>query len=1248
MQRQRPRLPNPAGHTINDLRAPVEPVDRTYPGIPDFETGIQLLARLSSATFDAVRFNWNEVERNGGFRAFLPYIPLRANLMMLFNNGRVGYPLNDENKSQMLGIGDFIMENQGNGNGVNYQQGSNIQDIVNAININPVFTIRLVNIETRGDESDYLLWPVNLRGRPVADPSQLRLPDPIRRRIEDQGGVVYTYLLDEWVKLGLTWQRYGIMSSDTFDKVPCLYRALMSQGMDDDRLDKLKALLATMRVSRRSFPIICTKIKIRINFHTSACQKKLKKHRPVYYPVVGRSDKRKARDKQYGDWPVYDIGYAMNHYFSVDRKTGITLKALKEIPEDWDTYEDVDQWRSNLQHNPKYDWNTQLTTYNNKVKWCTSLELFKFLQKDHVKYFFMDNITPNESNMNSLHFNRLKKEYYSLSYDKDEAARPYGEKKQKKFERTENEEELLKTTPLFAFDFECTTDGDEHKPFGVAWKYIPSVKEIQSGGDYDTSVYSAEGVNCAGIMMKWLAEFYDESKHRAIQLIAHNAGYDKNFIFNYLNHGGVKMIESGNQLKMLSGQFKHFHNKEIPPVPIKVIDSNSFWATKLSSTVKMFKLDKKKYAKELVPYNLFKREFIFTDDSLRNLKRYISIDTFKEAIRSQEGAQRNRMKLKYAQDQRLFGLQFGVDYVASEVEKEVKRGMENAQKWNCILDNGEIIDFQKYVMKYCEQDVHLLAEAWSKFEQLVYSDLPGIEKNGDLKIDLRDSGNNNYYVSINQLANDYFKMRGCFEEVYEFAGVPRDFMQQFVNGGRCMLANNEKQYVTDRKISDFDACSLYPSAMHFGQGYITGLPQWIDDGEGLDEIPSNWTHFMMMMRIKSFGGVRRRFPVLSYKDEIGSRVYSDGPDILGKEIPVDTRTFEDLCEHYPHFEFEIVKGYFWNTPRNSKICEVIKEIYTLRRHYKKAGNPIQQVLKLFMNSAYGKTIMKPIDKKTVFKDNPNIKKTEKERHRVAADNDNYLKNHFYQIKALYKMSDKSRFLWRFEILKDINEHFSSPHIGSDILSMSKQIMNSVMCMAEDNGINIYYTDTDSMQIEFDKLSTLADKFKETYDRELIGNGMGQFHSDFDLDMFQTENIHKDNKTGLAYNDSDIMASSFIGCGKKAYLNHLEVKSKQPSESKINGAPSVPDTLHSYHFRLKGVNVGSVFDHCLKNNENLEEMYTKLFQCDSIIFDLTAGKPCFKQIKSVSIYSLDSFERRVQFKAKVPEDINRKRKLDINV
>jgi len=31
--------------------------------------------------------------------------------------------------------------------------------------------------------------------------------------------------------------------------------------------------------------------------------------------------------------------------------------------------------------------------------------------------------------------------------------------------------------------------------------------------------------------------------------------------------------------------------------------------------------------------------------------------------------------------------------------------------------------------------------------------------------------------------------------------------------------------------------------------------------------------------------------------------------------------------------------------------------------------------------------------------------------------------------------------------------------------MSKRIMNEVMCLAEDLGIEIYYTDTDSMHID---------------------------------------------------------------------------------------------------------------------------------------------------------------------------------------
>lgn len=34
-----------------------------------------------------------------------------------------------------------------------------------------------------------------------------------------------------------------------------------------------------------------------------------------------------------------------------------------------------------------------------------------------------------------------------------------------------------------------------------------------------------------------------------------------------------------------------------------------------------------------------------------------------------------------------------------------------------------------------------------------------------------------------------------------------------------------------------------------------------------------------------------------------------------------------------------------------------------------------------------------------------------------------------------------------------------------ILDQSKRLMNEVCCLAEDLGIDIYYTDTDSMHIE---------------------------------------------------------------------------------------------------------------------------------------------------------------------------------------
>ena len=68
-------------------------------------------------------------------------------------------------------------------------------------------------------------------------------------------------------------------------------------------------------------------------------------------------------------------------------------------------------------------------------------------------------------------------------------------------------------------------------------------------------------------------------------------------------------------------------------------------------------------------------------------------------------------------------------------------------------------------------------------------------------------------------------------------------------------------------------------------------------------------------------------------------------------------------------EFEITDGYYYNDGRNETINHVIEHLYNLRLKLRNDENPAHMVIKLLMNSTYGKTIIKPIETDTVVKDN---------------------------------------------------------------------------------------------------------------------------------------------------------------------------------------------------------------------------------------------------------------------------------------
>ena len=96
-------------------------------------------------------------------------------------------------------------------------------------------------------------------------------------------------------------------------------------------------------------------------------------------------------------------------------------------------------------------------------------------------------------------------------------------------------------------------------------------------------------------------------------------------------------------------------------------------------------------------------------------------------------------------------------------------------------------------------------------------------------------------------------------------------------------------------------------------------------------------------------------------------------------------------------------------------------------------------------------------------------------------------------------------------------HFNYVHCGVEILSMSKRIMNKMFSCADDCKVKIYYQDTDSIHMNYDDVPILCEYYKQKYNQELVGNGLGNFHIDFDLpgavrDIYSKESYFLGNKS----------------------------------------------------------------------------------------------------------------------------------------
>ena len=717
-----------------------------------------------------------------------------------------------------------------------------------------------------------------------------------------------------------------------------------------------------------------------------------------------------------------------------------------------------------------------------------------------------------------------------------------------------------------ALDFETRMKEETNKD-----GKITKVRELLCNAlDSSSNVYKTYGDNCGYEMLEKLTAKFDD-----IRLLVHNISFDGRFLIKHLLHN-LKILPRGRKYLTISGKFNN--------IPIEIKDTLLLISAPLSKFGKMFGLEQEK---EVIPYKIYNEE-----EPL--IQGFYEVEKAVRILREE--------------------LKNGKMMEEPEIDVLVEQFRNNIVKWKLMVGGGNF-NHIKYNDIYCEKDCIVTRDGYNKFKGM-------IKKISNMNID--------HILTSASFSDKFMLERGVYSGCYQISGVPRAFISDANVGGRThslygkmyhIIKTEDGDEITKTidengnivikgnsiRINDFDAVALYPSAMNRMEGFLKGTPKVLKTDELNQEFLNKQTGYFVEIIVKTVG-VKRGFATLSY---IADNKRNWNSDMEGRKYVVDKFSLEDAIRFHK-ITYEIKRGYYYNEGRNPMVKSVIRELFDERikaknqpvldsdgnKTYDNKGkmitwkNPIEQIYKLIMNMSYGKNGLKEIKTKTTI-----VKKE----------------------KLTAELLDKWDFLIGEDIIegtdshilktvKDVSVHFNNIHISAEILSMSKRIMNEVMCLAEDNGIDIYYQDTDSIHINDKDIKVLCKLFKEEYGRELLGEDMGQFNSDFTLEGALKETIH---------------SVELIILGKKSYMDVLVGTDKNGKEYK------------GYHCRLRGIPDASLKFECRRRKIDELELYRLLFKGEVITFDLLCGggKINLRYESDGSITSNTKFTRKADFSKK---------------
>jgi len=197
------------------------------------------------------------------------------------------------------------------------------------------------------------------------------------------------------------------------------------------------------------------------------------------------------------------------------------------------------------------------------------------------------------------------------------------------------------------------------------------------------------------------------------------------------------------------------------------------------------------------------------------------------------------------------------------------------------------------------------------------------------------------------------------------------------------------------------------------------------------------------------------------------------------------------------------------------------------------------------------------------------------------------------------------------------KHRNRCQVSSMILSMSKRIMNEVICLAESMDIPVYYQDTDSIFVMRSDLTIIRDRFEVIYKRPLVGGDMGQFHCDFNLPTAK-----------------DPCSEFSIFIGKKFHAHQ------------VVGYNDLGEKVSKCHLRSKGIPescITKLSEMCKidvpghpEYSSALGLMY-KLYKGEPIYFDIAQKSGPTIRTSGINNRSIRTMPRKAYF-PKVPENI----------